>query len=61
MILVGTAGWSIPRALAERAPGTGSHLERYSRVNAVEINSSFYRPDAFATYKKWADACLPTS
>ena len=57
MILVGTAGWSIPRALAERAPGTGSHLERYSRrLNAVEINSSFYRPHAFATYKKWADA-----
>jgi uncharacterized protein YecE (DUF72 family) len=57
VILVGTAGWSIPRALAGSAPGTGSHLERYSRrLNAVEINSSFYRPHAFATYKKWAEA-----
>jgi len=35
-------------------------LERYSRqLNAVEINSSFYRPHAFATYKKWADATPP--
>jgi len=60
VIRVGTAGWSIPRELAACAPGTGSHLERYSRqLNAVEINSSFYRPHAFTTYRKWADATLP--
>jgi uncharacterized protein YecE (DUF72 family) len=60
VIRVGTSGWSIPRALGACAPGTGSHLERYSRqLNAVEINSSFYRPHAFTTYKKWADATPP--
>lgn len=55
MIYVGTAGWSIPRALAACAPGTGTHLQRYSRrLNAAEINSSFYRQHALATYKRWA-------
>jgi len=30
-------------------------LERYARVlNAAEINSSFYRPHARATYERWA-------
>ena len=34
---------------------TGSHLERYGAVlNAVEINSSFYRPHRTATYERWA-------
>jgi uncharacterized protein YecE (DUF72 family) len=33
----------------------GSHLERYAKVlNAVEINSSFYRPHRTATYERWA-------
>jgi uncharacterized protein YecE (DUF72 family) len=33
----------------------GSHLERYGAVlNAVEINSSFYRPHRTATYERWA-------
>jgi hypothetical protein len=41
---VGTAGWSIPSAHAASFPIEGSHLERYAlRLNAVEINSSFYR------------------
>jgi uncharacterized protein YecE (DUF72 family) len=36
-------------------PGDGSHLERYAtRFNAVEINSSFYRPHRRATYARWA-------
>jgi len=36
-------------------PGDGSHLERYAaRFNAVEINSSFYRPHRPATYARWA-------
>jgi uncharacterized protein YecE (DUF72 family) len=55
MVLVGTAGWSIPRAAASRFPATGSHLERYARVLPVaEINSSFHRPHAPETYAKWA-------
>ena len=34
---------------------TGSHLERYGAIlNAVEINSSFYRPHQTVTYERWA-------
>lgn len=52
---IGTAGWSIPRAVAERFPGEGSILERYAQVlPAVEINSSFYRPHKRTTYERWA-------
>jgi uncharacterized protein YecE (DUF72 family) len=55
VITVATAGWSIPRASATRFPGEGSHLQRYARVlPGVEINSSFYREHAFATYQRWA-------
>src|SRR4051812_1797985 len=57
---VGTAGWSIPAAQADRFPGEGSHLQRYSqRLPAVEINSSFYRPHRASTYERWA-ASVPT-
>jgi uncharacterized protein YecE (DUF72 family) len=36
---------------------TGSHLERYAaRLNAVEINSSFYRAHRRQTYECWAHA-----
>jgi uncharacterized protein YecE (DUF72 family) len=53
-IRIGTAGWSIPRATASRFESAGTHLERYSRVfRCAEINSSFYRPHAAATYSKW--------
>jgi uncharacterized protein YecE (DUF72 family) len=55
--VVGTAGWNVPRASAERCSGEGSHLERYARVfNGAEINSSFYRPHAPSTYARWAAA-----
>jgi uncharacterized protein YecE (DUF72 family) len=54
-ILVGTAGWSVPRLSAHRCLEVGSHLERYSRVmSCVEINSSFYRSHARSTYERWA-------
>ena len=54
-IRVGTAAWSIPKQHAAPFPVAGSHLERYSAVfNAVEINSSFYRPHRTATYERWA-------
>jgi len=59
-VVVGTAGWSIPRGVADRFPGAGSHLQRYARVLAgAEINSSFYRPHAASTYAKWAAATPP--
>lgn len=55
MLHVGTAGWAIRREQAELFPGEGSHLERYAaRLNAVEINSSFYRPHRPGTYARWA-------
>ena len=53
-IRVGTAGWSIPRAAAFRFEAAGTHLQRYSRsLRCAEINSSFHRPHAAATYAKW--------
>lgn len=59
-IRIGTAGWSIPRTSAAHFPAQGTHLQRYAQVMpAVEINSSFYRPHAEATYKKWADSVPP--
>ena len=55
MIRVGTAGWSIPRAVAAQFPGEGTHLARYARaMPCAEINTSFYRSHARATYEKWA-------
>jgi uncharacterized protein YecE (DUF72 family) len=54
---IGTAGWNVPAACKDEVGGAGSHLERYSRaMNAVEINTSFYRPHRRATYEKWARA-----
>jgi uncharacterized protein YecE (DUF72 family) len=59
-IRIGTAGWSIPRAAAFRFDSVGTHLERYSRgLCCAEINSSFYRPHASATYAKWRDSTPP--
>ncbi|MES2472053.1 MAG: DUF72 domain-containing protein [Pseudomonadota bacterium] len=52
---VGTAGWSIPAQYGARFPKTGTHLERYgARLNAAEINTSFYRPHQKKTYERWA-------
>lgn len=52
---IGTAGWTVPALYADVMPYGGSHLERYAqRLNAVEINSSFYRPHQRKTYERWA-------
>ena len=54
-VWVGCAGWSLPRAAWPEFPATGTHLQRYAaRLNAVEINSSFYRPHQPTTYARWA-------
>lgn len=54
-IQVGCAGWSLPRPMWPEFPADGTHLQRYAaRFNAVEINSSFYRPHQTATYARWA-------
>jgi uncharacterized protein YecE (DUF72 family) len=52
---IAIAGWSIRREHADSFDGGESHLQRYAtRFNAVEINSSFYRPHKPATYARWA-------
>jgi uncharacterized protein YecE (DUF72 family) len=54
---IGTAGWNVPSLYLDQVPSGGSHLERYARqLNAVEINSSFYRPHRRATYQRWAQS-----
>jgi uncharacterized protein YecE (DUF72 family) len=59
-VLIGTAGWSIPRAVAPCFPEAGTQLERYARrFSAVEINSSFHRPHRLGTYERWAAAVPP--
>lgn len=56
-ILVGCAGWSLRKELAEFFPAAGTHLERYAkRFSAVEINSSFYRAHRHTTYVRWGDS-----
>ena len=52
---IGCAGWNIPKQHMALFSAAGSHLHRYARrFNAVEINSSFYRPHRRATYERWA-------
>ncbi|HEY0199848.1 MAG TPA: DUF72 domain-containing protein [Rhodanobacter sp.] len=61
LLYVGCAGWSIPAEYASEFPAGTSHLARYAQVfNAVEINSSFYRPHLPATYRRWS-ATVPKS
>jgi len=53
---IGTAGWAIPRAVAERFPAEGSGLQRYAaRFAAAEINSTFYRPHRASTFERWRE------
>jgi uncharacterized protein YecE (DUF72 family) len=52
---IGTAGWTVPARYAAGVPKKGNQLERYARaLNAVEINSSFYRRHQSTTYERWA-------
>jgi len=52
---IGCAGASIASKDAATFPTDGTHLERYAAVfNAVEINSSFYKPHQPKTYERWA-------
>jgi uncharacterized protein YecE (DUF72 family) len=58
-VTIGIAGWALPRADADLFPpaGFGGNLARYASVfDAVEINSSFYRPHRPETYQRWADS-----
>jgi uncharacterized protein YecE (DUF72 family) len=52
---IGTAGWNVPAPYAADFSAAGTHLQRYAtRLNAVEINSSFYRPHRRLIYERWA-------
>lgn len=56
-LLIGTAGWTVPREEAEAFPGEGTHLQRYARrLSAAEINSSFHRRHRPSTYARWAES-----
>lgn len=58
---IGCAGWSVPALHKHLLPAQGSGLERYAAVfNAVEINSSFYRPHQHSTYMRWAESVPKT-
>ena len=55
--IVGTAGWSIPGALATCFGEGASSLERYAtRFAGAEINSSFHRPHRASTWRRWCEA-----
>jgi uncharacterized protein YecE (DUF72 family) len=54
---IGTAGWSIPRGIADQFPEQGTGLERYASIfRATEINSSFHRPHRQSTWERWRDS-----
>jgi len=56
-LLIGTAGWTIPRDVADRFPDEGSSLSRYAaRFRCAEINSSFHRSHKPETWARWADS-----
>lgn len=58
---IGCAGWAIPSAHSGEFDDADSGLARYAtRFDAVEINSSFYRPHRRETYCRWA-ASVPRS
>ncbi len=53
MILIGTAGWSLPKQFSqEQTP----QLQTYSQwLNCCEINSTFYKDPLKRTLEKWKD------
>ncbi len=60
-IRIGCAGWALRKESAETFPPAATHLARYAqRLDAVEINSSFYRPHRRSTFERWA-ASVPAA
>jgi uncharacterized protein YecE (DUF72 family) len=54
---IGIAGWAVPADYRLESSARQTHLQQYSHYfNAVEINSSFYRPHRRATYQRWRDS-----
>lgn len=57
VLRIGCAGWSVPAPPEPLRAQARSQLQRYAdRFDAVEINSSFYRPHRPATYARWAQS-----
>lgn len=53
-IYIGCADWNIRKPFHKYFPGEGTHLERFAKVlNAVEIDSTFYKPHRVDTYVRW--------
>jgi len=60
-VRVGTAGWSLDRALAPGTRHGASGLERYAEYfDTVEINSTFYRLPRIVTLERWRDSTPAT-
>ena len=56
-IVVGTAGWNLPRAVAAQFPAQGSAMVRYAnRFHGTELNSTFWRRHQASTFERWRDA-----
>jgi uncharacterized protein YecE (DUF72 family) len=54
---IGTAGWTIPGAVADHFPAEGSALQRYAAIfSCAEINSSFHRSHRESTWARWAES-----
>jgi hypothetical protein len=53
---IGTAGWAVPRIVAERFPGEVIHLQRYARETVcVEINPYFSRIHRREVDPRWGE------
>lgn len=60
MSIIGTAGWNIAAQYKLIFPATGTQLEKYAtRLNGVEINSSFYRQHQRKSYERWGASVPP--
>lgn len=56
-VRVGCAGWSLPSTERARFGSADSVLAAYAtRFDAVEVNSSFYRPHRRSTWQRWAQS-----
>lgn len=57
-VRVGTAGWRIPKELRDDFPDRDDRTQLWGyarRLNAVEINKTFYRLPMASTFARWRD------
>jgi uncharacterized protein YecE (DUF72 family) len=55
MTIIATAGWAVPKTIANHFVQQGSSLTRYATVfPGVEIKSTFYRRHQQSTFERWA-------